>query len=863
MSDKSVHQFYGEYNLTTARKHPTVRIPAGHQSSALEKLHHWFSERSDTDKGGILVLPTGGGKTFTAMRFLCAGPLSQGYRVLWLAHTHHLLEQAMESLVQEMSHISGSKSKLAIRVVSGTIGHCRVHEIKPGDDVVIGTLQTITQADRNQHPQLVAFLREAGEKLCIVFDEAHHSPAYSYRTLITNLRKRHPRMLLLGLTATPTYTDEQKRGLLKNLFPQGILHQVQSQELMAAGILAKPIFEDHRTDFSMEFDEQEYNQWRSTYRDIPEDIITQLAQSRERNLFIAQTYIDNKDRYGKTIIFADRWFQCEQIREFLRNRDRTIRVDAIYTHIDAHLGSPEARNRRTADENKRVLEAFRQNELDVLINIRMLTEGTDVPSVNTVFLTRQTTSSILLTQMIGRALRGPRFGGTENAYIVSFIDDWKHLINWADYNQLTEGDIDPGGKPAYIKAVPLQYISIELIRRLSAQMDTGENINIDSFLSMLPVGWYRIDFETLVKESDDQEVCSQMIMVFDTEEESYQKYIELIKKLDIRAFEDTDISMDDHREQLIVWQQRSFLSEEKRASDKILTNLFHIARHIAQNRTPPKFFPFEERNHHDLDAIARRFIDADLGPKSEHDSLQVEYNRQDRYWSIIHPRYELFWSHYQACKGRELGLGSHRVIPPKPDGIEISPDRELSDALKRQVKARDNHQCLCCGKNNTLLLQVDHITPSYLGGTNDLDNLQTLCDRCNSHKGGVKKIDFRHHSTLLSTPPTTFPEFELFKQPIVTNNTQEWDRLLRQSINFFYQCAAVESVKIGERGNNFHQWEILLYAGNDPRWLTPYVKPLLQRIQKQWVVTGWQGPDGIVISQGVHVVQFSTKQSNK
>ena len=41
----------------------------------------------------------------------------------------------------------------------------------------------------------------------------------------------------------------------------------------------------------------------------------------------------------------------------------------------------------------------------------MLTEGTDVPDVDTVFLTRQTTSKILLTQMIGRALRGPKFGG--------------------------------------------------------------------------------------------------------------------------------------------------------------------------------------------------------------------------------------------------------------------------------------------------------------------------------------------------------------------------------------------------------------------------------------------------------------------
>jgi superfamily II DNA or RNA helicase len=47
----------------------------------------------------------------------------------------------------------------------------------------------------------------------------------------------------------------------------------------------------------------------------------------------------------------------------------------------------------------------------VLINIKILTEGTDIPDVQTVFITRETTSDILLTQMIGRALRGPRMGG--------------------------------------------------------------------------------------------------------------------------------------------------------------------------------------------------------------------------------------------------------------------------------------------------------------------------------------------------------------------------------------------------------------------------------------------------------------------
>lgn len=321
----------------------------------------------------MLVLPTGGGKTFTAVRFLCHNPIAQGYKVLWLAHTHHLLEQALEGMQRDVGQITEPKKKLSVRMVSGTIGHNRVHEIKTTDDVLICTLQTITNAYRAHHKQLFAFLQAAGDKLCVVFDEAHHAPAYSYRTLLHNLRLRHPHMLLLGLTATPTYSDTRKQGWLHQLFPQGILHQVTPQELMAAGVLAKPIFEEHRTNFATEFDERQYQQWRGTYRDIPEDIITQLAQSQERNLFIAETYAANREAYGKTIIFADRWFQCDQLRGFLRARG--VRADVIYTHIDADPGGVEARNKRARDENHTILAAFHRNELDVLINVRMLTEA--------------------------------------------------------------------------------------------------------------------------------------------------------------------------------------------------------------------------------------------------------------------------------------------------------------------------------------------------------------------------------------------------------------------------------------------------------------------------------------------------------
>ncbi len=172
-----------KYDLPKARKNDSPKVPASHQSAALEKLYRWYESHSKTHKGAILVLPTGGGKTFTAVRFLCKTALSDGYKVLWLAHTHHLLEQAFKSLEEDLGEIAEPRSHLKVRVVSGTKDHYPVYEIKPDDDVVIATLQTISKAHKERHRALEGFLKSANKKLFVIFDEAHHAPAPSYRKL--------------------------------------------------------------------------------------------------------------------------------------------------------------------------------------------------------------------------------------------------------------------------------------------------------------------------------------------------------------------------------------------------------------------------------------------------------------------------------------------------------------------------------------------------------------------------------------------------------------------------------------------------------------------------------------------------------
>ena len=59
--------------------------------------------------------------------------------------------------------------------------------------------------------------------------------------------------------------------------------------------------------------------------------------------------------------------------------------------------------------------------------------------------------------------------------------------------------------------------------------------------------------------------------------------------------------------------------------------------------------------------------------------------------------------------------------------------------LRHEVFKRDNYTCVECGarKDDGATLHIDHKIPVSKGGTDELDNLQTLCSDCNLNKSDV------------------------------------------------------------------------------------------------------------------------------
>ncbi len=70
--------------------------------------------------------------------------------------------------------------------------------------------------------------------------------------------------------------------------------------------------------------------------------------------------------------------------------------------------------------------------------------------------------------------------------------------------------------------------------------------------------------------------------------------------------------------------------------------------------------------------------------------------------------------------------------------------RSFSKAVRSEVYAKTNGRCAYCGCEITMrAMQVDHVFPVSMGGTDDARNLLPACRSCNYYKGAETLSIFR------------------------------------------------------------------------------------------------------------------------
>ena len=773
-------------------------------------------------------------------------------KVLWLAHTGHLLEQAYDTFRSNLLAIPPQRRSINMRLVSSDPQYSNASQIDPSDDVLIITTQTAISntetaaLDEQGKPRKTAFekflehSRQTG--LFVVLDEAHHAPAFGCRNLLIGgsrfveggILQKVPNSYFLGLTATPTYSDARRRGWLWGIFKDRIIYEVEKAELINRGILAVPRYIQRNTGHEISVDDSLYERLVRQHQDLPEGLVERLAQDSGRNDYIINDYLDNYQTYGKTIIFADRWFQCVYIKEKLmqkaRERGVDLKIDAVYSHVDARANTVEERNQRNAAENHRILDAFRHNELDVLLNVKMLSEGTDVPDVSTVIITRQTTSGILLTQMIGRALRGKAAGGgaqKEFANIVFFVDNWQKIINFATPEAGEAQESEPLTRGSY----PIEFISIELVENLSRQIDSGLVFSERAYLHNLPVGWY--ETEVTISVGSDTDTYREFVVVSEQCQPKFERFINAQYGKLSSQWEDENLDDSFASQQASEWVV-AFFEPADNVNGLLEADLIKLAQHMAQTKQVPPFQSFVERSQYDLGQIAGDLLE--FNEFTVQDKLQDIYYDDSKLWERFYKSYDRFKTAFDAERNRIYHIrkfGSEPALKTTAPVKRTLEQRELTEDEKEQVFRRDNYTCQCCGKHREpgrrVKFEVDHIVPFRFGGETSLSNSQTLCKSCHADKG-INVLNFKILRTPLSTPSQSLSlKLSSKSGPIFVREE------LHRIVNLFYYCRAVDTINAGVHGNDKYarKWEIVLFEGNNPTWLEPHKSELFHFIHQQ------------------------------
>lgn len=435
-----------------------------YQQTAAAKLKQFFVE--EDGKAGMLVMPTGSGKTRTAVCFLIREMISRGYQVLWLAHRHMLLDQSAENFLNFAGLSKLEKPTIRDYRISCISGE-HLHLSQIGKHEII--IASVASVCRN-HEQL---RRVLGRKVMVVVDECHHAHAKSYRDTIRFIRGCRKDTKLLGLTATPIRANDNDSSALLALFGSRIIYSIPMSALIRDRILADPHFirKETGTAFEADLTPQE-TKWLCRYEELPESLALRIATSAQRNRVIVDDYLEHRQQYGKTLIFALNVLHCRLLYEELKKHG--VRCGCVYSG---------------QEDNERIIREFRSGKIQVLINVNIMTEGTDVPDIRTVMLTRPTQSEGFLVQMIGRGMRGPRAsGGTQTVNIVDFHDQWEVFSRWLNPKWIFSDEAETVQEQTQSKKLPYESYDWKKCLELYRSIAT-ENRKLGMSV-MIPVGWY-------------------------------------------------------------------------------------------------------------------------------------------------------------------------------------------------------------------------------------------------------------------------------------------------------------------------------------------------------------------------------------
>ena len=327
------------------------------------------SEQSKSQRQ-IISLPTGSGKTIV----FCSMAKN---KTLILAHTDELIMQA-----EEKARFVNPQADLGI-----VKGDRREYD----HQIVIASIQSISRDDRlSEMPKDFQLL---------VTDECHHAPANSYKKLY-----RH-----LGVL-DPNKVDQANYQF--------------NPDLKHVGFTATPFRSDYRQEENAEMDDKsmmsvfdELTYYKSILDLVSEGYLSDLKciQVGVADLSAVQTLGGdfNQGQLSQVMccptnrtLILDKWMEHASDRQTLGFATRVDEAEVLAEVFSkAGIKSAYVTGAMRLEKRREIVRQYQRQEIQVLWNCQVLTEGFDDPRTDCVILGRPTQSSNLYMQMLGRGTR--------------------------------------------------------------------------------------------------------------------------------------------------------------------------------------------------------------------------------------------------------------------------------------------------------------------------------------------------------------------------------------------------------------------------------------------------------------------------
>lgn len=383
---------------------PGLKPLHDYQEAAYLEIRKVLTSTPGNSHKGMVELPTGAGKTRVAVesvvRLFLEGQLSGP--VLWIAQSDELCSQAINTWVEVWREFADNRP-----LTIGRLWSTRDVE-RPETELAV-----IIATDAKLHSSVIEdpSYRWLKNVTAVIVDEAHTagSPRYHKIFQYFGVDTRHHERPLLGLSATPYRgRSEVATAALANRFDSHLINPLGSEPIKALqdrGVLAR-VEHESLEGSRIEFDEGERKQANEMGM-FASSALERLGSDVERTKRLID-HIKERPQDESILVFTASILSAQIVASLLRTQG--VRADAI-------SGTTRPAHRR------KYIDDFKKGKIQVLVNCDVLLQGFDAPGIQTLYVARPTYSPGRYLQMVGRALRGPKNGGSETCLIVDLKDE--------------------------------------------------------------------------------------------------------------------------------------------------------------------------------------------------------------------------------------------------------------------------------------------------------------------------------------------------------------------------------------------------------------------------------------------------------